>query len=254
MSDLEDLDGQGPLWQQIRRALIRPMNDGTWPPGTKIPKEIEIMERYGAARMTVHRALRDLAAEGRITRKRRAGTVVAERPPERPLLEIWDIGAEVERLGGAYSFEILASETLDADDPRAAGLGLDEPTPVLRLLVRHFSDGSALQIEERLINLTAVPAAANTSFAGEAPGAWLVRTVPWSEAEHVVSAEEASRETARLLSIRTGTACLVVERRTWNDGEPITWARLVHPGDKRRLVGRFRSESTSRAGIAPGAG
>lgn len=254
MSDLEDLDGQGPLWQQIRRALIRPMNDGTWPPGTKIPKEIEIMERYGAARMTVHRALRDLAAEGRITRKRRAGTVVAERPPERPLLEIWDIGAEVERLGGAYSFEILASETLDADDPRAAGLGLDEPTPVLRLLVRHFSDGSALQIEERLINLTTVPAAANTSFAGEAPGAWLVRTVPWSEAEHVVSAEEASREIARLLSIRTGTACLVVERRTWNDGEPITWARLVHPGDKRRLVGRFRSESTSRAGIAPGAG
>ena len=101
MNDLEDLDGQGPLWQQIRRALIRPMRDGTWPPGTKIPKEIEIMERYGAARMTVHRALRSLAAEGSISRRRRAGTVVADRPPERPLLEIWDIGAEVERLGGA---------------------------------------------------------------------------------------------------------------------------------------------------------
>ncbi len=243
MNDLEDLDGQGPLWQQIRRALIRPMRDGTWPPGTKIPKEIEIMERYGAARMTVHRALRSLAAEGSISRRRRAGTVVADRPPERPLLEIWDIGAEVERLGGAYSFEILARETLDGDDPRAAALGLEDGTPVLHLVVRHFSDGSALQIEDRLINLGAVPAAAEMGFDSEPPGTWLVGNVPWSNAEHVITAEEATRDIARLLSIRTGTACLVVERRTWSDGQPITWARFVHPGDKRRLVGRFRSGS-----------
>ena len=241
MSDLEDLDGQGPLWQQIRRALIRPMTDGNWPPGTKIPKEIEIMERYGAARMTVHRALRSLAGEGLITRRRRAGTVVAERPPERPLLEIWDIGAEVERLGGVYSFEILDRRAIDGEDPRAAALGLDDGSPVLRLVVRHFADGAALQIEERLINLTAVPKAEVVPFETEAPGTWLVGNVPWSDAEHVISAEGATREMARLLSIPVGTACLVVERRTWSDGEPITWARFVHPGDKRRLVGRFRS-------------
>ena len=241
MSDLGDLDGQGPLWQQIRRALIRPIGDGTWPAGTKIPKEIEIMERYGAARMTVHRALRSLAGEGLITRRRRAGTVVAERPPERPLLEIWDIAAEVERLGGAYSFEVLARDTLEGDEPDAIPLGLESASPVLRLLVRHFSDGAALQLEERLINLAAVPAAADIPFDGKPPGTWLVGNVPWSDAEHVISAEGATRDVARLLSIPTGTACLVVERRTWRDGEPITWARLVHPGDKRRLVGRFRS-------------
>lgn len=241
MSHLEDLDGQGPLWQQIRRALIRPIGDGTWPAGTKIPKELEIMERYGAARMTVHRALRSLAGEGLITRKRRAGTVVADRPPERPLLEIWDIAAEVERLGGAYSFEILDRAVVDGDDPRAAPLGGEPGARLLWLLVRHFSDGAALQIEERLIDLSAVPAAADMRFDAEPPGTWLVGNVPWSDAEHVISAEGASRDIARLLAIPTGTACLVVERRTWSDGAPITWARLVHPGDKRRLVGRFRS-------------
>ena len=89
IDDLPDLDGQGPLWQQIRRALIRPIVDGTWPPDTKIPKELEIIARYGAARMTVHRALRSIAAEGLVARRRRFGTVVAARPPERPVLEIW---------------------------------------------------------------------------------------------------------------------------------------------------------------------
>jgi GntR family transcriptional regulator, histidine utilization repressor len=242
IGDLEDLDGQGPLWQQIRRALIKPIAEGAWPPDTKIPKEIELIERYGAARMTVHRALRSLAAEGLVTRKRRFGTVVAARPPERPVLEIWDIGGEVQRFGGAYAFEILDRARVDAD-PRGAPLGAPTGTPLEWILLRHFSDGEPLQIEERLINLAIAPRAADESFTDTPPGTWLVANVPWTDAEHIITAEGASPEMARRLDIATGTACLVVERRTWTEGEPITWARLVHPGDKRRLVGRFRSGS-----------
>ena len=242
IEDLEDLDGQGPLWQQIRRALIKPIAEGKWPPDGKIPKELEIIERYGAARMTVHRALRSLAAEGLVARKRRFGTVVATRPPERPVLEIWDIGAEVERFGGAYAFEILERDRADADaDPRRTPLGAAPGTPLERLLVRHFSDGEPLKIEERLINLAAVPIVADEPFRDAAPGSWLVANVPWTDAEHVIFAEGTSPEMARLLDVAPGSACLVVERRTWTDGLPITWARLVHPGDKRRLVARVRS-------------
>ncbi|TBW41039.1 UTRA domain-containing protein [Siculibacillus lacustris] len=241
IDDLEDLDGQGPLWQQIRRALIRPITTGIWAPGFKIPKEFEIIGRYGAARMTVHRALRSLAAEGLLTRRRRFGTVVASSPPERPVLEIWDIEAEVARFSAVYSFEILERTVIDADDPRAAPLALAEGSEALFLSVRHFADGEPLQIERRLINLTAVPKAASESFTALPPGTWLIRNVAWSDAEHVIVAEGASPEMAQLLSVAAGSACLVVERRTWVDATPITWARLVHPGDKRRLVGRFRS-------------
>ncbi|MDR3495558.1 MAG: UTRA domain-containing protein [Ancalomicrobiaceae bacterium] len=239
INDLADLDGRGPLWQQIRRALIRPIVDGTWPPDTKIPKEFEIIERYGAARMTVHRALRSLAAEGLVARRRRFGTVVAARPPERPVLEIWDIAAEVARSGGTHAFEILERERAD-DDPSGAPLGAAKGTPLLRLLVRHFSDGAPLQIEVRLINLAAVPEAETLAFDATPPGSWLVAHVPWTEAEHVISAESAPPEMARLLAVAPDTACLVVERRTWNEGTPITWARLIHPGEKRRLAARFQ--------------
>ena len=238
--DLEPLDGQGPLWQQIRRALIKPIAEGLWAPDSKIPKEFEIIERYGAARMTVHRALRSLASEGLVTRKRRFGTVVATRPPERPVLEIWDIGAEVARFGGAYAFEILKRARVDTD-ARGAPLGAASGTPLEWLLVRHFSDGEPLQIEERVINLTAAPSVADEAFTDMPPGTWLVANVPWTDAEHAIFAEGASPDSARRLDIAPGTACLVVERRTWNDGTPITWARFVQPGDKRRLVARFRS-------------
>lgn len=243
IEDLGELDGQGPLWQQIRRELIRPIADGTWPPGAKIPKEYEIIERYGAARMTVHRALRSLAAEGLVARRRRFGTVVAARPPERPVLEIWDIAAEVARSGGVHAFEILERGRVD-DDPRGVALGAEPGTPIAWLLVRHFCDGEPFQIEERLINLAAVPEAETESFEAAPPGTWLVANVPWTEAEHIISAEGAAPESARLLDIAPGTACLVVERRTFADQTPITRARLVHPGEKRRLVARFRPNET----------
>lgn len=240
--ELEDLDGRGPLWQQIRRALMRPIADGSWPPDTKIPKEIELIERYGAARMTVHRAIRSLATDGLVARRRRFGTVVATRPPERPVLEIWDIAAEVARTGGEHSFEIRERDRIE-EDGRSA-IGTEPGTPLLRLLVLHLCNGEPFQLEERLINLALVPEAVSEPFSRSPPGSWLVANVAWTEAEHAITAEGASSKVARLLALDPGTACLVVERRTWNEDTPVTWARLVHPGDKRRLVARFSPDRT----------
>lgn len=240
IEDLDDLDGEGPLWQQIRRALVKPIVNGDWAPGAKIPKELELIGRYGAARMTVHRAIRSLAGDGLVTRKRRFGTVVAARPPERPVLEIWDIAAEVARFGGDYGFEVLERQLLAADDPRC-GLLAAGGASLLWLVTRHCSDGVPLQIEQRLINLDATPAAAGEQFRDVPPGTWLIQHVPWTDAEHAILAEPASRDMAQKLGVPAGTACLVVERRTWNERTPITFARLIHPGDRRRLVGRFRA-------------
>src|SRR4051795_12913659 len=72
-----ELDGEGPLHQQIRRAIARPILAGAWAPGQRIPSEHELMARYGVSRMTVNRAFASLAEEGLVERKRKAGTVVA---------------------------------------------------------------------------------------------------------------------------------------------------------------------------------
>ena len=62
------LDGGGPIWQQIRRALVGPILDGEWPPGTRIPSEMELAERFGASRMTVCKAIQSLATDGLVQR------------------------------------------------------------------------------------------------------------------------------------------------------------------------------------------
>ena len=234
-----ELDGEGPLWQQIQRAIARPILSGAWQAGTRVPSEIDLMARFGAARMTVHRALRNLAGDGLVARKRRVGTVVAPLPPERPVFEIWDIAAEIEAAGKAYRFDLIERAQSPSADPRRALLDLDADAEMLSLTLRHCADGEPVQFEERLINLAAAPAARDETFALTPPGRWLLRNVDWTEAEHAISARAAPDGIADRLDIEPGSACLIVERRTWNGTVPVTFARLWHPSETRRLIGRF---------------
>lgn len=234
-----ELDGEGPLWLQIRRALARPILDGSWPSGSRIPAETELTGRYGASRMTVNKALHSLAQDGLVERRRKRGTLVAERAQEHPVFEIWDMAAEVRRAGAVYRFNIHERAIVGADNEHGRLPGLKEGARLLWLLVGHFSGNHPVQLEERLISLEAAPAAAYESFAATPPSEWLLRQLPWTQAEHVILAREARGRVARLLQLRPGSACLVVERHTWDGATPLTFARLWHPGEQHRLVGRF---------------
>ena len=234
-----DLDGAGAVYQQIRRALARPILRGEWAPGARIPSEQELTEMFGASRMTINKALSSLADEGLIVRRRRRGSFVARRAPERAVMEIWDVGAEVSRSGQDYAYELLEARRFEADAATADRFGVDIGTPVLELTGRHLADGIPIQLERRLVSLEAAPAAATRDFSASPPGRWLLDHVPWTDAEHLIRAVNADAGTARLLGIAEHTACLVVERRTWSDRMPITWVELLSPGATRQLVGRF---------------
>lgn len=235
------LDGTGAVYQQIRRAVARPILRGEWLPGARIPSEHELMTLFGASRMTVNKAISALADEGLIVRRRRLGSFVAERPPERAVMEIWDIGAEVARAGEDYAFELLERRRFAADAATADLFGVEPGDEVLELVGRHRADGAPIQIERRLISLAAAPAAARADFRNSPPGRWLLDSIAWTDAEHMIRAVNADRRTARLLDIGERTACLLVERRTWADRVPITWVELLSPGASRQLVGRFTS-------------
>jgi len=233
------LDGEGPLHAQIRRAIGAAILSGRIPPGGRVPSEAELMRLFGASRMTVHRAMSELAAEGLVRRNRRAGTFATTEARGRAVFEIWDIGAEVRRAGGTYRHEMLSRWLRAATAEDARRLGLAPGARLLATATRHLSDGIPVQLEERLINLAAAPAAEAERFAATPPGRWLLDHVPWTEAEHAISAENAPARIAQRLGIAPGSACLVVERRTWNGDVPVTFARLWHPGARHRLVGRF---------------
>lgn len=234
------LDGKGPIWQQIRRALANPIATGAWPPGTQIPTEAVLTRRFGASRMTVGRAIQSLATEGLVQRRRGIGTIVAESALERPVFEIWDIADIITRSGCTYRYRLLECRKLEHDPARRELLGVSSRTPVLWIRCLHLCNDNPFQLEERLINTDAASGISCRSFAAQGPGRWLLGHVLWTDAEHKISAREAPEEIAENLQLHPQAACLVVERRTWNHGAPVTHARLWHPGSSHHLVGHFR--------------
>ncbi|MBX3476117.1 MAG: UTRA domain-containing protein [Brevundimonas sp.] len=224
-----------PLHRRIAADIERRIATGDWRPGRRIPTEAELMAEYDCARMTVSRALSDLAARGLVVRRRRAGTVVAHPPVHSSaLVAIPDIQAEVEGRGLAYSHRLTARRIRAGHEDHPA-LG----DRLIELETLHLADGLPFVLERRLISLDAAPEAEAADFTVQAPGSWLLAHTPWTEAEHRISAVAADRETAAALGLTPGAACLRLERRTWRDGRGVTWASQISPGAAYDLVARF---------------
>ena len=190
--------------------------------------------------MTVNRALREMAEEGLLVRKRRLGTFVARPPSPSALLEIVDMARAIPASGRAYGYRCLSQDVVEADSGTAEALAIPPGTPVRHIRCLHSADGDPLEFEERWINLELLPEAREADFSQRGPGGWLLSATPWTEAEHTVSAVNATGELARLLEVKRGTACLVLDRRTFQGDAVVTFARLVHPGGRHQLRERFR--------------
>ena len=68
-----------PRYEAIFRALRDAIREGRYPPGGKLPPELELCAQFRASRHTVREAIRRLADLGLISRKAGAGTTVLRR-------------------------------------------------------------------------------------------------------------------------------------------------------------------------------
>lgn len=225
------------LHQRIYADLERRILSGDLSPGDRIPFEHELTETYDCSRMTVSKAISELAGRGLVTRRRRAGTFVAQPKAHAAVLAIPDLQAEVEARGQAYGYALLDRAERSARDDDEAELAAGGR--LLDLTCLHSADGTPLALEHRLIALAAAPQAVEVDFQTLAPGSWLLTSEPWTEAENRISAIEADAMAARLLGLKPGAACLCVERRTWRDGHGVTRVWQTFPGDRYDLVARF---------------
>ncbi len=225
-------------YRDVKAEILNRVRAGLWPLGEIIPGEEALAAEFGCARVTVNRALRELASEGVVERKRRAGTRVVQGRRRAARIEIPLIRTQIEERGAVYRYVLLSHEILVAPETARARLSIEPDTEALHLRCLHFADGSPYQLEDRWINLDAVPDARLENFEQIGPNEWLVREKPLSEAEHTFLAANAGEDEATLLGLELHDALFVIERRTWLADQTITWVRLFHPGASFRMTSR----------------
>ena len=224
------------LHERILHDLEQRIMSGQWPPGHAVPFEVDLAKAYNCSRMTVNKVLSQLARNGLIERRRRAGSRVARPCAESAVMDIRTVESEVLALGVAYNYHLLRREI----EKTRAGTPFTPGGPLLVLRCLHLAGEEPFCLEKRCICLDIVPEAATTNFAAIPPGTWLLEQVPWSAASHVIRADAADADTALALGMEKGRPCLVFERETrTTEGRVITSARFTYPGQRHSVRARF---------------
>ena len=230
------------LYQQVKDFIARKIQDGSLRAGDRLPSEHELVAQFGMSRMTVNRALRDLVEQGRIVRVAGVGSFVAEHKPQSTLLQIANLGAEIRQRGHDYRCEVVVVERVSAALDVATSLDLHTGESVFHAVCIHLEDGVPIQLEDRYVNPRMVPDFGAQDFTVQQPSEYLVRNVPFDQIEHVVDAVLPTLEQATRLDMLQTQPCLLLTRRTWSRGVPVTLVRCLHPASRYRLGSRYRSD------------
>ena len=233
----------GKILTEIEQNIL----SGRWPPGFRIPSEMELTVHYGCSRMTVNKVLTQLALAGLLERKRKAGSFVTRPHTSSAVLEIPDLRQVVLGMGQDYASQLLSRLQRRSTREDMDAMRMSKTSSVVHALCLHMAGMRPFCIEDRLINLEAVPDAEQEMFTEQSPSSWMVNHVPWSSAEHRIRAEAASEETAGLLKVAPGFPCLVIDRRTWTGRLPITFVRLTFPADLYELDAHFSPSAVGSA-------
>ncbi|WP_111411990.1 histidine utilization repressor [Billgrantia lactosivorans] len=224
-----------PLYLQIQQHLLEKIQGGEWPAHHQIPPEEQLARDFGVSRMTANKAIRDLVQQGYLTRQPGLGTFVTDRKVESSLVDVHNIAEEIRGRGHRYSNDVLLAEAIAADDEVALRLGVRLGTRVYHTRIVHRENGVPIQLEERFVNPRWVPDYLETDFRQHTPNEVLVAACPITDIEHVVEAIRVDGVTAAYLEIDVSLPCLSMIRRTWSGEHLISYARLIHPGDRYKL-------------------
>ncbi|GGW88086.1 histidine utilization repressor [Alteromonas halophila] len=219
----------------IKAALLDDIETGRLRAGEKVPSENQLAQRFSVSRMTARRALTELVDEGILARTQGVGTFVSDNRPMSSMLTIRGIQEEIHARGHQHQCEVLTQQTIPATATVAQWLGVAIDTPVYYTLIVHADNAQPVQLEARWVNPQWAPDYLKQDFTRLTANQYLNKVAPLTEADHIVEAVMPDSDTATHLHIKAAEPCLKISRRTFSARGVVSFATLIHPGNRYRL-------------------
>ncbi len=231
----------GPKYQRLKSYIVGRIEAGDWLPAHQLPSEHELVRKLKLSRMTINRALRELATEGYLQRVPGVGTFVAEIQGSSHFLEIHNIADEVRDRRHEYSADIILNRRVKLSASHAGRLQLTPGSDAFHSTIVHMENHIPIQVEDRYVNPAVVPEYGKIDFTKTTPAEYLLKVAPLQEVEHTVQARMPTTKIKNLLHLHDNEPCLLLLRRTWSQGRIASIATLYHPGDRYELSDHFKA-------------
>lgn len=156
------------LFQSVAEQIAGLIDEGAYPPGTRLPGERELAEKLGVSRVTIREAEIALQAIGRLEIKTGSGVYVSENPP-----------AMSQAMPAASAFEVTEARLLiESETAALAAHNIDEEgIAQLERLVETMRSGSEQEANEadELFHLTIAEASNNAAMVHTVKTLWKMR-------------------------------------------------------------------------------
>ena len=222
--------------------------------GVRLPTENELAETHRVSRVTVRRALGELARERLIERRRSVGTRVIYRPPAPMTADITGVLANLADMGRRTAVKLVSFDYVPADGAVARALGV-APDALLQRSVRvRAVDGVPFSYLT-----THVPESVSVTFTKQELASrplleLLERAgVKADRARQRISASLAAGEAADALDVRPGSPLIELVRIVFDqDGRGVEHLHALYRPDRYALeFDLVRSGSAEAKGWAP---
>jgi GntR family transcriptional regulator len=220
--------GGVPLYERVRQAIAASIADGTYAAGDKLPSESRLADDLGVNRLTVRRAIEELARAGAVESRQGSGTYVSAPIVRLPLSQRLSTDSLVAGLTGQIAEHGLTYEDVLLRAAKVNSPSLNDtlelpPGPLWRVDNALMVNGAAWMWSSSWFPRTLLP---------DPAGDWDVVTGLYGQLNEVlgeprpvwrtISADAATLDDAEILGIRAGSPILVRDGLTAGaTGDPV---------------------------------
>jgi GntR family transcriptional regulator len=232
-----------PLYYQIEQDLASLIATGALAPGSRLPSEEELIQKYGVSRTTIRKAIQELERLELIEIRRGKGTFVRSEKITQELTGLTGFVEDMVAMGLQPSARVLGKATVAATEEVARQLRVPTGTEVMQIRRVRMADDVAISLDE-----TYLPMDLGQKVVEDDLEIYPIFSLlegkydtPLLEADYRLEAISADPPVAEALGIEVKAPILLIERVSYSlDHRPVDYEKLFYRGDKIRLSTRLR--------------
>jgi GntR family transcriptional regulator len=241
-----------PLHRQLFLVLHDEIARGALAPGDALPTEQALCDQFGVSRITVRRALTDLAEQGYIERRQGVGSFVRQRGRSD---EAAAVGSYMDGLRQAQfqtSIDVVEHDIRTPPHRIAEALGISEPMLHILRVRRERRTHEPLMVTEAWLPESLAVALSSTALRRQPLYELLSKAgVVVDRMQHEITAEIAGPRNAQLLNTAIGSALLRINRVALVAGSSHHYVSiLLSPSRSRVLMSQAAPELETGEGLA----
>lgn len=226
-----------PIYHQIKEQILDAIASGLLAEGDPLPSERELVDHLDVSRMTVRRALSELALSGQLRTQPGKGTYVYARKVEQLLARLVGFSADMTRAGHRVSSRVLRKEVVPVEGNLVDRLQAQPGDPIVILERVRLVDDEPTSWDRAYLPERLCPGITRFEFERESLYAVLRREykLRLRRAHQTLEATLANWHEQQLLGIPEGTPILLGERTLYTDDDVVLeYSKSSFRGDRYR--------------------